>query len=299
MKLHKNYSAFFELLNDARVDWCLIKDYDFLMQKGYDNEIDVVALGKDRRTIRRLARSLGWHESTLNAFNMHLIFFKFEGVVPYRIDIHLDRVLATAVPWFNAEDILRDKMKRGDLWIASPKWELGILLLSSFRGRHPKPHRLKRAKELEQHLQDVFELFKGRMSEQEVLAHYFALINGKIVRLSKLKRIGVLGWLGQQWLNVLLFITRLFNPSPIIMLATNDAIYGKKVRNQLLKTFAYAKMHVEVSSSIFSRCWKRIKTDAVIVEGSKQSRSAFVLDSDEPVSNTVAELIQTLYPEVR
>lgn len=244
--INKKYLDFMKELNKNKINWCLIKDHEYLMKHGYDNEIDLITEEKNRNRIRNLAKKLKLYESALNSTNTHLIFWKFEGLKPFRIDIHIDKALATAVPWFKAKDILKDKIKKGDLWIASAKWELGILLLSSFRGRKPKQWRIKRAKELISNLNETKQLLRAHLTDNEIEKYCSYLIKGKIIRFSKLKRLGIFGSIKHLFLLPRLLVCRIASPAKVVVLSNKNS-------KELFNVLSKSKINVKITKNPFSR----------------------------------------------
>lgn len=293
-RLHKFYLEFMKKLNNQHISWCIIKDFDHLMKTGYDNEIDLAALGKDRTTIRRLGALLGWYESALNEYNTHLIFWRFELGIPYRIDVHLDNVLATAVPWFKAKDILNDRVKEHGLWKASPKWELGILLLSSLRGRKPKKHRIVQAKRLKEYVGDAKRLFSGRPEGEEIEVYYDHLVNGKVVSLSKMQRLGLAGIIREKLLLLNLFFSKLSNRSPIFTLQCTTS-YDKRLLSLLKEKLDHSKLHVSVlqNPSFLDVFFKRITSDLVIIY---RDNYGFSANPNKSFEKNTKEIIGLIYP---
>ena len=146
--IEETYMQFFRMLNKNQIEWCIIKDYYHLLNH-YDHEIDLTSLGKYRKHIRKHAKNDSWHESSLNRFNSHLIFWKYVKDKPYRVDIHLNKVLATAIPRLKSKDILKNKIQKDEVYIVSPEYELTILIFCALRGRKLEKHRLERFKQLE------------------------------------------------------------------------------------------------------------------------------------------------------
>ncbi|HIH39517.1 TPA: hypothetical protein HA219_02225 [Candidatus Woesearchaeota archaeon] len=256
----EKYLDFMKELNRHRINWCLIKDYEYLMRHGYDNEIDLIAYGKDRERIRKIARKNKWHESALNSANTHLIFWKFECLKPFRIDIHIDKALATAVPWLKAEDIVADKVRNGDIWHVSSKYELAILLLSSFRGRTPKSWRIKRAKELRTYLDEAKKILGSYLTYYDVEKYYDYLVRGKIVRLLKLKRLGILGIIKECVLIPRLLFCRMLKPARILVVSNG-------VSESLIKILKDSKLNVKKSKNPIMR----LVSDIVIRTDDKNS----------------------------
>lgn len=299
--INKTYSEFLGRLN---LEWCLIKDYDYLASKGYDNEIDLVTLGKNKSKIRSVASKLGWQESALNSGNTHLIFWKFEGLKPFRIDVHVDKVLATAVPWFDAEDILKDRVKVGKLWKASPKWELGVLILSSLRGRTPKKYRMAKAKKLKKYLDDIKSLFKGRFNGKEVEVYYNKLVKGKTVKLSSSERLGTYGQINLQLRHFKLFLIKLFNPSPTILLLSKDAKYRNKVFTSFVKLLRDSKMNIKFSKikkssedHSLSVIFKRIMSDLVVFDCEEicGCDNTVLLNPKDSVDTSIKKILRKLW----
>ncbi|MEK6887235.1 MAG: hypothetical protein AABW88_05380 [Nanoarchaeota archaeon] len=270
----KKYSDFMKGLNKIKIEWCLIKDYDYLLRTGYDNEIDLIAHGKDRDKIRKLGRSLGWNESALNSANTHLIFWKFEGLKPFRIDVHLDKALATAVPWLKAKDILRDKLKKGELWIASPKYELALLIMGSLRGRKPKPWRIKRAKELICYLNEAKHLLVTHLTNTQVEKYSEYLIKGKIMSLSRLKRLGLVGIVRNMILLPQLSICRIFKPAKVVFVSN-------KLEKQLFNLLVNAKLNVKKANNPILRWF----SDVIIKINNKNNET----DIKKVISNLNGE----------
>ena len=289
--MNKKYMEFLELLNKTKIDWCLIKDYDLLIEKGYDNEIDLIAKLKEREKIRLIARNLRWNESSLNKINTHLIFWSFEGETPYRIDVHLGRALATAVPWLTAEQILEDKVKKGKIFTASPKHELTLLIMGSLRGRAPKEYRIKKAKELRNYLPEVKEILKRRLTSKEVDTYYDKLVKGEIVSLSKIKRLGISGILKEKLLLNQLLIIRSLKPSPVFYIYCENAEYKEKVLKKLMEILNYSKLKVILlhKSSFLSRLFY----DIVIVDS--LNKEGFVLDDKKSVSESLRSILSELH----
>ncbi len=261
-KLNKIYSEF---LNALDIEWCLIKDTNYLLKTGYDNEIDILVNKKDRKTIRALGRKQGWYESTLNNFNTHVILWKYEGGVFYRIDAHVGQTLATAVPWFKSKEILPSRIKVKDLWSCSPEWELVIILLSSLRGRAPKKHRVARAKELKDYLPKTKVLLRKYLSEEKVDHYYSELTKGNKFKLSKKKRLGFCGIMKQHWLNLLLFVTRLSNPSPVFN------VNSENLAKELVTYLGTGKIHAKYAKK--PKLKHKIFSDVVISVNVKEDKS--------------------------
>ncbi len=257
MKLHRNYSGFMELLNKHRIEWCLIKDYDYLIKTGYDNEVDLIAFGKNREKIRRLARSQDWNESALNAVNTHLIFWKFEGLKPFRIDIHIDRALATAVPWLSAKEILSNKVKDGHIWTASPPYELAILIVASLRGRELKPHRIKRAKQLKGCVEEAEYILRKHISSSDMHHHYDNLANGKkFRRLPVIFRLRISGLVRHLLLYPRLLLSRIKHPAPVV------AVKNSRDALKFMGSLDKSKLNVTYADSFIFI--KRLTSDLVI-----------------------------------
>ena len=115
----KEYSKIFDELNKENISWCLIKDINLITKGKYDKEIDLITYKKNRNKIRNLAKKNGWNESSLNKYNTHVILWKFKNNKPYRIDFHMGISLATAVPWFSAKELLKNKIKIKNVWCLS------------------------------------------------------------------------------------------------------------------------------------------------------------------------------------
>lgn len=295
--LHKKYTGFLEKLNNQNIPWCLIKDYDYLMKTGYDNEIDIVANSNDRNNIRSIARKLGWNESTLNKFNTHLYFWKFEEDKPFRIDVHIGRVLATAVPWFKSKQILADKIKKGSIFTLSPSWELVLLLLGSFRGRKPKKYRIEQAKKLKLCLSAAKKILYKRLTEKEVEKYYDYLVKGKIIRFSKIKRLDFFGIIKEKVLLIKLFFLRSLNPSPVVLLSCDDVGYRDKVQTALIQKLIEAKINVKSSKNPLNIFLKRIMSDIVVVgiRYNKWEKSTYSLNKEEPINKSVKKIISKIY----
>lgn len=269
----KKYLDFMKRLNKNKINWCLIKDYDYLMKNGYDNEIDLIAEEKDRNKIRNLAKKESWNESALNPANTHLIFWKFEGLKPFRIDIHMGKALATAVPWLAASEILNNKIKKGELWVVSPEYELAILLLASFRGRQPKPWRIKRAKELKNYLNETKKMLSNYLSDKESEKYYDFLVNGKIVMLSSLRKLGIFGIIKYHLLFPRLLLCRLINPAKSVFVSS-------KQFNQLFYLLKNSKINVKKTNNFLMKYVSDI-----------------ILKTNKKTSSNLKKIIQDLYGE--
>ncbi len=289
--MNKRYMEFLELMNKNKIEWCLIKDYDFLIEKGYDNEIDIITKEKDREKIRGIARKLNWNESSLNKINTHLIFWIFEGETPYRIDVHLGKALATAVPWLNSSEILADKIKKGKIFTVSPKYELALLIIGSLRGRNPKEHRIKKAKELQNYLSKSKEILKDNLKSDDVDKYYDKLVKGEMVSLSKTKRLGVSGILKEKLLLNRLLIMRSLKPSPVFYIYCENTEYKEKVLKKLMEILNYSKLKVILldKSSFLSRLFY----DFVIVNS--PNKEGFVLDDKKSVSESLKSILSELH----
>jgi len=294
MSIHKNYSQFFQRLDEEKIEWCLIKDYDYLMKTGYDNEIDLITREKDRDKIRSLARKLRWYESSLNIANTHLIFWKFEGLKPFRIDVHLDKALATAVPWLNACDILKNKIKKKFIYSVSPEYELALLLMGSFRGRKPKLYRIKQAIILNKYLSNAKLILKGRLTEEEVERYYSHLIKGKVVKFSKLRRLGILNIIKERVLLFKLFIYKIFSPSSVLIVDGSNTVHKHKLLNNLLNELSGTKLNVSLltNPNFFKIYWKRITTDLVIINNVALNTNL----GQHSVKKEIEYLINSVYP---
>ena len=294
MKINRNYYQFFQELNKKEIKWSLIKDYDYLMKKGYDNEIDLIAEEKDRTKLRNLAKKLGWCESSLNFANTHLIFWKFEGLKPFRIDIHMGRALATAVPWLEASDILKNRMKHGFIWNISPEYELSLLLMGSFRGRKPKPHRIKKAILLKNYLSASKLILKDKLTSEEVDKYYRYLVEGKIVKLSKLKRLGIFNIIKEKILLLQLFLYELFSPSPILIIEGINSAHKNKVLRSLFEELSLSKLNVSLLTNpcFLKIYWKRLVSDLVIVNRITKNTNLEKCS----VKKNVENLISSIYP---
>jgi hypothetical protein len=294
-QIHKHYKDFSDMLNKSNIRWCFIKDLDYLQKTGYDNEVDLIIESKDRSEVRRIGRMLGWHESTLNSFNTHLIFWRFEKDIPFRIDVHVGRALATAVPWLSAKDILDNRVKTGNFWTVAPACELAIILLTSFRNRVPKQHRVARAKALQKHLDETKNMLQHHLSEAEVDQYYNNLIQGNMNALSKWKRLGSLNYVKEKILHVSLLFARFLRPSPVIFIAGRNESYRDEVSRQFVDFLRKSKMSVKTSSSFdVFRFWKRITADVVIMNSATEDRNAVVLDQKDGIKNSLRRLVLVL-----
>lgn len=285
--MNKKYMEFLELLNKNKVDWCLIKDYDLLVEKGYDNEIDIITEENNREIIRKLGKKLEWNESSLNKINTHLIFWSFEGETPYRIDVHLGKALATAVPWLTSSEIISDKVKKGKIFTVSEKYELALLIIGSLRGRAPKEHRIKKARELREYLPEAKMILKKHLNSEEVDNYYDKLINGKIVSLSKHKRLGISGILKEKLLLNRLLIIRSLKPSPEFYIYCENTEYKEKVLKRLMEILNYSKLKVILlkKNSFLSRLFY----DFIIIDSN--TKKGIILDDTESVSESLKKIL--------
>lgn len=275
--INKLYSQFFDELNKHKVEWCLIKDYEYLVKHGYDNEVDLVTEGKNRDEIRKIGRNLGWYESPLNKWNTHVIFFKFIDGKPYRIDIHINKALATAVPWLKAKDILSKREKKGNVFYVSPDYELAILMMAGLRGRKPKKYRIERIKKLKSHIGDSKEVLRSNLSGEEVETYCREILEERRIKLSAFKRLGITGIIKNYVLYVPLFFSRLFSEVKYVVASQSTA-------NKLEEELGKAKMSVKKINTMFLYPFVKGFYDVIILESKSEKETS------------TRNLIQLLFP---
>jgi len=284
--IHKNYKQFLEELNKNKLEWCLIKDYEFLNKKSYDNEIDLISKSKYKQKITKIAKKQGWYGSSLNYFNTHLIFWKFEKGIPYRIDIHLDKALATSIPWIDSKNILKTKIKdKNGIWYLRKDYELAILMIAHLRGRIPKKHRIQRANELQAEKNNAFKILKSKLKEEEYRKYTKMLIEGKRVKLSAKQRLGIKGKLELIYLYPKLLLARIIQPAKIYHYKGNKQNFNIIINKLKRSKLNIKVIHKNTTFKTIKIIINKIISDLVIIADTSSKSS-----SNQKTNNIISQI---------
>ena len=298
-KLHSEYKKFFLALDQDKIDWAIIKDVHMLLKKGYDNEIDLVV--KSRGKLAKIAKKLGWYNSTLNHVNSHVIFWKFDkNVKPLRLDFHIGKVLATAAPWIKANHILKNKVMVKGVKSASPQYELAILIIASLRGRKLKEYRVKRAKELEKYVDEASIICQKHITKKQFVNIYKRYIKGKEAKWSLKRRLGFFGIINLRFRELRIFFARVLRPAKIITIKGEKDIL---IINKILKKMRFAKINAKkviIKKQKISFKYKlkllflSFISDVVLINKKIRNKEIFnIKDLDKFI---VDKLIKKIYP---
>lgn len=264
--IEKEYFLFCRELNKKKIKWTFIKDLEFLLENKYDNEIDITAFEKDRNKIREIAVKLNWRESSNNKYNTHLIFWKFEKKQIYRIDVHLDKVLATAAPLLKTRDIIKKSKKNGELYNASEEFELAIIFLSCSRGRNEiKDFRVKRIKQLKKYKNETLKILPKKI-QKEFLNKFEIMEKGKKISVNENIRLNKLEQIKQHILNVKLLINRIFNPSPHIYIR-GESEKLKKIIKKSKQNIKFIKLNNKKQIYLPWNFYKKYFCDFLFIKG--------------------------------
>lgn len=142
----------FLYLHTCNVPYAVIKDIPQILKGRYEGDIDIIIPRRRRMYIRRMmVLDVGFKEHRLNFINNHMTFFDKGKKV---FDVHVEKTLPS-ISLFKFGNM--KYIKKNNINVLTPEWEVAILLLSALRGRgnRYKKYRLRRLTQLRKYIGDV------------------------------------------------------------------------------------------------------------------------------------------------